>query len=1510
MRKVFPNVLVLLTAFSTALSQSPASRQALPVGNTNNSARQFSLPVNPHAPSRSVLSSLNGPSRQMSGESDSLRGLAGFADSSTVRLIIKFKTAPLSRQGSMRALMNVKQRTEFQSALNTIRGVHAQFRSDAEKIDALFAATGVTRVDFEYVAALNGLAITTKRRIGEELQKLPYVERVYLDGTVKALDDVSNVVIGAPTVWQQDNAHGEGIDIGIIDSGIDYLHPALGGAPFPNTKVVGGYNFISGIADPMDDFGHGTHVAGIVAGDSGATLRGVAFKARLWAIKVLDMWGTGTWSTVIAGIELALDPDHDPETPTPIQVINMSLGGVGTPDDPVCQAVNNAVAGGIVCCVAAGNSGPAAETIGSPGVARRALTVGASDNADNIASFSSRGSEGYSLGVNSGIKPDIVAPGVGILSALPGGSYGVRSGTSMATPHVAGAAALLRQLHPDWTPDQVKAVLMESAHDIGKDIWTQGCGRIALPAAAADSVVVEPPSVHFGIDDVSRTVWTTSTNLKFTNASTVTREFALGAVSVSLPSGSFSMTYTPPFVVLQPGQTASVSAQLSVDNRMLTYSELPESYFGMIVASSTSPAMTIKLPFTLLKFHFIRFVAEETPFFLSMVNSEGNFYNNYYFPWSLLNDTINFWPRDESLPVTVIGTFWDLQTKIVLPNIPLDGIPTVTLRKADSKNRVVVRRLDQSGSPVSDRPGISAWNEEYMPHNRPSLDIDWQSVFGFFSSLEYMPPYLDTLYLPDLDSSFALGLVSQVAHHGSLYVYPFGISGGLTSSTTLSNDPTKFRRVDYTYSTLNIPGESVGAVSIIYTGFNNLGFENNNLGGVGISSAPFELSAYYMPPAIPGIGFWCTHSDQETQTGFPENPGYWGAPMTFDSPDSLRFYTWAYPGGDSQFVSSAENPLRMKFGYGVPMWAGRAENQKFRGYIYIFSPVYTASDNLFFVNPMWHSKNPTILFKLFLGDAAIDSGSLNRWEFGRAAAAGSYAFEAYDSGYRIADSIGKATVRLEFDTRRADPNPPFLSSLILRSRQNFSEDTYRRDSTRIEFDVGDDIGIDSLEVFFQPLGDENWITGSLSRRGNHCSIDNLPDVPPGYLSMRLRVVDPSRNVLDYRMEPAFYNYSLPTKGTELGWPLDGDMTQPIVTLLRWKKTLSARGYHLQVAQDSGFSDIVLDVPNAAQTIARVGPLQRGTRYYWRVTALYDIGPGIFSDTRSFTTSNESTYAIIGMDRGPWSIVSVPLLRSDRSLENAFPTALSGAFGYSAEGYSADDSLEHGVGYFLRCSPYDTFYVAGIPTATDTIVMKPGWNLIGSIDSPVMVGNILSDPQGMVTSSFWGWHGGYYVADSLKPGEGYWVKSQGEGKLILTALAPMVREATTGSDHPGISRKIRIVATNELPPPPPGGEPGSADRSPHVPSEFSLEQNYPNPFNPVTRLKYVLPVECTLTLKIYNLLGQVVQTLSNDTEPAGYKQVTWNASSFASGIYFYRLEATSIANPNKTFTSVKKMLLMK
>lgn len=320
----------------------------------------------------------------------------------------------------------------------------------------------------EFYGIFNGFCIKISDDILDEIKTLPFVKDVFPNYKLKINLDTSVPMINVPQVWEMydglgRHVKGYGIKIALLDTGIDYNHPDLAHA------YAGGYDLINNDNDPMDDHGHGTHCAGIIAGNgnsSNGTYKGIAPNASLYVYKILNSAGESNFSIFSRGLEAALDPNGDNDTSDHVHIVSMSFGTnePGLTDDPVSRLVDSVVDMGVVAVVAAGNLGTRGIT--SPGCSLKAITVGSVDKNKNIAPSSSRG-PARSSDNSSFIKPDVVAPGVGIVSTKKDGGYVEMSGTSMAAPHVAGAAALLLQLHPDWSPSTVKMWLENTAEDLG-----------------------------------------------------------------------------------------------------------------------------------------------------------------------------------------------------------------------------------------------------------------------------------------------------------------------------------------------------------------------------------------------------------------------------------------------------------------------------------------------------------------------------------------------------------------------------------------------------------------------------------------------------------------------------------------------------------------------------------------------------------------------------------------------------------------------------------------------------------------------------------------------------------------------------------------------------------------------------------------------------------------------------------------------------------------------------------
>ena len=394
---------------------------------------------------------------------------------------------------------------------------------------ALRSAAPGAEVRWRYRLVLDGFALLVPPGTNERIAHLPGVTGIYPSVRYHRSLYRSPQVIGAPQVWGPDLATaGQGTKIGIIDDGIDQRHPFFspagfttpsgfpkGNTAYTTAKVIVARSFPPPGRDdrygklpfdPVESI-HGTHVAGIAAGDHGTqaggfTVSGIAPEAYLGNYRVLtiptnDFGLDGNSPEIVAAIEAAVRDGMD--------VINLSIGEPEiTPSrDIVVQAIDGAARAGVVPVISAGNEFDALGfgSIDSPGSAPDAITAAAATKNGAIASFSSAGPTPYSLR----LKPDVAAPGVSILSSVPAryGSWREFDGTSMAAPHVAGAAALLRQRHPSWTVQQIKSALVLTGSPVASNRRQApptrvGGGMIWLPRADQPLVFASPTSLSFG----------------------------------------------------------------------------------------------------------------------------------------------------------------------------------------------------------------------------------------------------------------------------------------------------------------------------------------------------------------------------------------------------------------------------------------------------------------------------------------------------------------------------------------------------------------------------------------------------------------------------------------------------------------------------------------------------------------------------------------------------------------------------------------------------------------------------------------------------------------------------------------------------------------------------------------------------------------------------------------------------------------------------------------------------
>lgn len=334
-----------------------------------------------------------------------------------------------------------------------------------------------TQVNFKHQWTLEGIdALAGRMPVGDIItaSQLPGVVMLELDGILEVTNGDAAVLHGVDTVWQDTGYDGAGSTVAIIDTGIDGNHSSLDDQdddPTTNDpKVIAFYDPVNNPSltngtevFAYDDQGHGSHCAGTTAGTGAPTYDhiGMAPQASLVGVKVLDAGGSGSFATVMAGMEWTVENRYKFN----IRAASMSLGGPGaiewtsSEEDSVNRYANEMVRAGIALFIAAGNTAVSAQ-IGTPGSAEDAITVGALDKNSAIAVYSSQGptEEGR-------IKPNIAYVGSNVMSVAfnTGDQYTDMSGTSMATPGAAGVAALMLQANPDLSPFDIRNIMQETA---------------------------------------------------------------------------------------------------------------------------------------------------------------------------------------------------------------------------------------------------------------------------------------------------------------------------------------------------------------------------------------------------------------------------------------------------------------------------------------------------------------------------------------------------------------------------------------------------------------------------------------------------------------------------------------------------------------------------------------------------------------------------------------------------------------------------------------------------------------------------------------------------------------------------------------------------------------------------------------------------------------------------------------------------------------------------------------
>jgi len=1002
-----------------------------------------------------------------------------------LRLIVQFDaepvaTARLRRLDATLALQRPDQLRSDLARLSTSRATRTR-------------AAPLVEVTHVYSQVFSGAAIAIAPELYESVRALPYVRGVFPDDTVRATLEESVPLIGADRVANELHGTGAGIRVGVVDTGIDYDHPAFGGGFGPGHRVAGGYDFANDDPDPIDDYGHGTHVAGIMAGNGGGVV-GVATGATLYAFKVLDAKGYGYASWILAGLERVLDPDQDPATPDGMQVINLSLGSQqGGADDPMSVALDHLTEAGVVCVAAAGNY-PLDFLMGAPATSRLAITVGASTKLDRMADFSTPGPVAGSLD----LKPDVVAPGVDIVSAARGGGRVALSGTSMAAPHVAGVVAQLRQLHPGWTPDQLKAAVSGTAKDLSYAPFLQGAGRVNAYAAATAGFLITPAHLAFGRDDDSQHLWIQRDTLHVVNVSAASRIVTM-PVSVALTTGAV-LRLTPNSVSIPAGQTADVVATLTVDNAVTPFPNVsPFAYTTTLTA--TSGSQTCRVPISFHKAASLRVHTQGPLSWLVVHDRRASGYARAAFS----DDEVLLLPPGS---YDVVASFYPPLSFVVREGVAVSGDTDLEVASSEAELHLEFSNVGPDGAPVHCNDGSVSL---YYPQGRIGINY----VGYGFQEIRTNP--LSSDYHLEWTRS-AVDPVSRTTFSGAM--------SGVAASQVISNRPKDLRHVVLDFP--RVPADSSG---LLVFHFFPLRFSPGYFG-----VASFDLAT---PPIVGPFAY-----DEWIQLApYPDHLLALQQVMLFrrtavdlliNQPQLLGSYLrldrgWPLEGAAIGLLDTTAFRFggeHMNLFGGIPVWQGWFANNSTAMNLTDAGGTYTAH----LVSDMYSNLmlEPDLPYTLMRDGVPLESDVLHG--VGGFASIGWISLPlapgAYDlhtpRPYVLRGRPGTMEVDAHFDTRLADTDPPWLRTLQLFADGEAADSIAftRALDAGLRFRMMDRDALCPASVWVRDGSGDRWTPLAVERQGGEF-VARFPPWLSGEIALRLLARDDAGNSLSLGWDPAF-----------------------------------------------------------------------------------------------------------------------------------------------------------------------------------------------------------------------------------------------------------------------------------------------------------------------------------------------------------------------------------------------------
>ena len=1037
-----------------------------------------------------------------------------FLDDEEVRVIVTLEHESVLRAKLAKSNPQIKSSARTKSLSSVQQSIKLQQKRLFERLKSNNVKFDVLRQSHY---SNNQVVLTTKHKNLSSIRNLPSVKRVTIDREVKAMVTQGAVQIGADKVWQlQDQQNrtvtGKDVRVAILDTGVDYTHPDLGGCFGSTCKVAGGYDFVNNDADPIDDQGHGTHVAGITAANG--EIKGVAPDATLYAVKVLDENGRGYASDVIAGIEWALNPDGDVTTDDQVDIMNLSLGSLGNPLDEEREVFALAEAAGTQMVVAAGNDGGNGELLRGPISAmakiESSLAVGAVDDNNEIAIFSSWGPG------DDVVKPDVMAPGVEINSTQMGGGYVQLSGTSMATPHVAGAAALLKQLNPTHTAAEIKANLINQAQDISIEVYKQGAGVIDVYQSAMSKLSSSKGRLEYGWVNSEQQIWQKEVSFRLYNNTDISQNLTL-AMANGLPEGS-TIELSATEHTLEANSTVEINATLTVDTAVTQPKESSFMAYESAINVSGDNELTIPLTFFYApaftvattelaeddSWSYRITILKDGAFFHSEAEyGAGNQVKSYHLPADTYDIAVG-WYSGKTNRVSIR----------VYDSVTISPSKGFQIKYDDEEvlGKLNFNFTDVNGVAFSDR--LASDDVLY----EGGLYIRYKDTGAIATSLGMLSFFGQEFYIDlDMDKYDVQGYINYIKQdHSENTFIPYIISGEITEQISLSNDHSQFTSIDFEYGLKPQMDDfriSYGKATEIYSEASSSTFPE-----------PLISSTEYTMPYPDG---YTLYRGQFRETW--NSRSYTDREMMVQSPtyrvvdDKIEFFN---PVTNEYYrTESLEEFNFMSVGRLVPYFGGKLIREEFYGNSEIAVTYSRATNSALFSDSSLSVWNGTSYFQC------------SSCYFGNEDVPNKFAYIDMDD-YSILGSRGASTMQFDFTTAfldqkpvtakaelvfnadNTDFSPPYLTGIDTLNADKLSPNLPALETGKVKLEVRDDVEVSSVSAQLKLENTEEWVDAELTEQNGDYVI-SLQGLELGYYGIKLTATDSSDNSLTYTVSPAF-----------------------------------------------------------------------------------------------------------------------------------------------------------------------------------------------------------------------------------------------------------------------------------------------------------------------------------------------------------------------------------------------------